>query len=39
MKSIRSWEDLSAHGIVPLTFEPQYLLCHTVMRVAAMASG
>ncbi len=37
MKSIRCWDDLSAYGIVPLTLETQYLLCHTAMRVAVGA--
>ena len=39
MKSIRCWDDLSRYGIVPLTSEPQYLLCHTAMRVIARVGG
>ena len=39
MKSIRCWDDLSKFGIVPLTFETQYLLCHTATRVTARVDG
>ena len=31
MKTINCWDDLSRYGIVPLTSETQYLLCHTAM--------
>ena len=37
MKTIRSWSDLEKFGIVFLTFETQYLLCHTTTRVTAGA--
>ena len=31
MKTIANWDALCDFGIVALTYETQYLLCHTVM--------
>ena len=31
MKTIANWDSLREFGIIALTSEPQYLLCHTVM--------
>lgn len=38
MKTIHCGDDLARYGIVPLTGEPQYLLCHTAMCLPADAA-
>jgi len=37
MKTISHWDGLREFGIDLLTFETQYLLCHTTARIAAGA--
>ena len=39
MKTIANWDSLREFGVVALTFETQYLLCHTAMRVIARVGG
>jgi hypothetical protein len=35
MKTIANWDALREFGIIALTRETQYLLCHTAMRLPA----